>query len=79
MVPIMVHESVPTATSYAFGSYPRRVFSIRYLLIGFFHGDSKIALRASIAEPTISIYQRPPRSSQDGVHRRQKIRCHQFL
>jgi hypothetical protein len=33
----MVHESVPTATSYAFGSHPRRVFSIRYLLPGFFH------------------------------------------
>jgi hypothetical protein len=32
--PIMVHEPVPTAT----GSHPRRVFSISYLLTGFFHG-----------------------------------------
>jgi|SRR5215471_1854825 len=36
----MVHESLPAATSYAFGSHPRRVFSIRYLLIGFFHGGN---------------------------------------
>src|SRR5262249_40528305 len=35
--PIMDHEFVPTATCYAFGSHPRRVFSITYLLTGFFH------------------------------------------
>jgi len=34
----MVHESVPATTSYAFRSHPRRVFSISYLLTGFFHG-----------------------------------------
>jgi hypothetical protein len=34
----MVHESLPTATKYAFGSHPHRVFSISYLLTGFFHG-----------------------------------------
>jgi hypothetical protein len=36
--PIMVHEPVPTTTKHAFGSHPRRVFSISYLLTGFFHG-----------------------------------------
>ena len=34
----MVHESGPTY--YAFGSHPRRVFSISYLLTGFFHGGN---------------------------------------
>jgi hypothetical protein len=38
--PIMVHESVPTTTYYAFGSHPHRVFSIIYLLTGFFHGGN---------------------------------------
>jgi len=36
----MVHESVPTTTCYAFGSHPHRVFSIRYVLTGYFHCDS---------------------------------------
>jgi hypothetical protein len=36
----MVHESVPTATKHAFRSHPRRVFSISYLLTGFFHGGN---------------------------------------
>jgi hypothetical protein len=31
-------KSVPATTSYAFRSHPRRVFSISYLLTGFFHG-----------------------------------------
>jgi hypothetical protein len=38
--PIMVHEPVPTTTKHAFGSHPRRVFSISYLLTGFFHGGN---------------------------------------
>ena len=37
---IMVHESLPTATKYAFGSHPRRVFSISYQITGFFHGGN---------------------------------------
>ena len=32
----MVHESLLTATAYASGSHPRRVFSPDYLLTGFF-------------------------------------------
>lgn len=42
--PIMVHESLPTATKYAYGSHPRPVFSISYLLTGFFHGGNAIHL-----------------------------------
>ena len=34
--PIMVHELVPTATFYAYGRHPRRVFAISYSLTGFF-------------------------------------------
>jgi hypothetical protein len=36
----MVHECVPAATSYAFRSHPRRVFSASYSLTGFFHGGN---------------------------------------
>ena len=45
--PIMVHEPVPTTTKHAFGSHPRRVFSISYLLTGFFHGGGSPARRAA--------------------------------
>jgi hypothetical protein len=38
--PIMVHESVATATLYASRSHPRRVFSFSYELTGFFQGES---------------------------------------
>src|SRR5260370_7705306 len=41
MVPIVVHESVPTATFYAFGSHPRRVFSIICPLAAFFHSATQ--------------------------------------
>jgi len=40
----MVLESVPTATLYAFGSHPRRVFSFSYELTGFFHCDSTVSI-----------------------------------
>jgi hypothetical protein len=40
----MVHEYVPTATKHAFQSHPRRVFSISYLLTGFFHCDGTISI-----------------------------------
>src|SRR5215471_6249668 len=36
----MVHEPLPTATSYASRGHPRRVFSTRYLLTGYFHGGN---------------------------------------
>src|SRR5947208_1226151 len=38
--PIMVHESLPTPTESAFGSHPRRVFSVCYELPSPFHGDT---------------------------------------
>ena len=44
--PITVHEFVPTATYYAFGSHPHRVFSIRYVVTGFFHCDSTVSIPA---------------------------------
>jgi hypothetical protein len=37
----MVHESLLTTTSYASGSHPRRVFSLRYPLTGFFHAKGR--------------------------------------
>jgi hypothetical protein len=57
----MVHESLPTTTTTLFGSHPRRVFSISYLLTGFFHGGntgSNPVGDANIFWPNIS-----PRSS----------------
>jgi len=38
----MVHESFPPATSYASESHPRHVFSISYLLTGFFHSSNSL-------------------------------------
>ena len=38
----MVHESLLTATAYASGSHPRRVFSPDYLLTGFFHAGDRV-------------------------------------
>ena len=42
--PIMVHESLPPATSYTLGSHPRRVFSIRYVLTGYFYSDNSCSI-----------------------------------
>ena len=43
----MVHESFPPATEYAFGSHPRRVFSISYPLSGFFYGYNRSGAKTS--------------------------------
>jgi hypothetical protein len=38
MIQLWTTNFAPTATLYAHGSHPRRVFSISYLLTRFFHG-----------------------------------------
>jgi hypothetical protein len=56
--PIMVHEPVPTTTKHAFGSHPRRVFSISYLLTGFFHGANEGLNPVGDANQTIIVFSR---------------------